>query len=176
MAAKAKQLTLSGKKIVDFSVGEPDFNTPLHIRDAAVAAMQAGRHALHGPQRHHRAAAGRGQGLSRAAWPAICPRASGHFQRSQAFAAQRADRALQPGGRSDRAGAVLGQLRGIGQADRGEGRDRRHAAGGPIQADARACNWKSRCPKARNQGRRRRHHQGGFPDQGVLLTDDSRPQ
>ena len=43
MAAKAKQLTLSGKKIYDFSVGEPDFITPLHIRDAAVAAMQAGR-------------------------------------------------------------------------------------------------------------------------------------
>ena len=43
MAAKAKQLALSGKKVYDFSVGEPDFPTPPHIRDAAVAAMQAGR-------------------------------------------------------------------------------------------------------------------------------------
>ncbi len=42
MAAKAKELSASGKKIFDFSVGEPDFTTPEHICAAAVAAMQAG--------------------------------------------------------------------------------------------------------------------------------------
>ena len=42
MAAKAKELKAAGKTVYDFSVGEPDFNTPQHICDAAVRAMQAG--------------------------------------------------------------------------------------------------------------------------------------
>jgi aspartate aminotransferase len=42
MAAKAKQLKTAGKKVYDFSVGEPDFNTPEHICRAAVQAMRAG--------------------------------------------------------------------------------------------------------------------------------------
>ncbi|HZZ30182.1 MAG TPA: pyridoxal phosphate-dependent aminotransferase [Pirellulales bacterium] len=42
MAAKAKELTAVGKKVYDFSVGEPDFNTPQHICAAADAAMAAG--------------------------------------------------------------------------------------------------------------------------------------
>ena len=42
MAAKAKELKAAGRKVCDFSVGEPDFNTPKHICDAATAAMTAG--------------------------------------------------------------------------------------------------------------------------------------
>src|SRR5215813_10580040 len=42
MAAKAKELTAAGKKVYDFSVGEPDFRTPAHICAAASEAMQAG--------------------------------------------------------------------------------------------------------------------------------------
>ena len=42
MAAKAKELAKSGKKVADFSVGEPDFPTPAHICDAAIAAMHSG--------------------------------------------------------------------------------------------------------------------------------------
>jgi aspartate aminotransferase len=42
MAAKAKALKSAGKKVYDFSVGEPDFNTPEHICRAAVEAMLAG--------------------------------------------------------------------------------------------------------------------------------------
>ncbi len=42
MAAKAKELARSGKTVYDFSVGEPDFTTPGHICEAAVAAMKAG--------------------------------------------------------------------------------------------------------------------------------------
>ncbi|MEX2558554.1 MAG: pyridoxal phosphate-dependent aminotransferase, partial [Pirellulales bacterium] len=42
MAAKAKQLKANGKTVYDFSVGEPDFITPRHIREAAAAAMDAG--------------------------------------------------------------------------------------------------------------------------------------
>jgi aspartate aminotransferase len=42
MAAKAKELSAAGKKVYDFSVGEPDFTTPRHICEAAITAMQAG--------------------------------------------------------------------------------------------------------------------------------------
>lgn len=42
MSAKAKELKAKGETVVDLSVGEPDFNTPKHICEAAVAAMNAG--------------------------------------------------------------------------------------------------------------------------------------
>ncbi|HEY2894946.1 MAG TPA: pyridoxal phosphate-dependent aminotransferase [Pirellulales bacterium] len=42
MAAKAKELKAAAKTVYDFSVGEPDFVTPEHICQAAVAAMRAG--------------------------------------------------------------------------------------------------------------------------------------
>jgi aspartate aminotransferase len=40
--AKARQLKAEGKTVFDFSLGEPDFNTPKHICDAAYQAMLAG--------------------------------------------------------------------------------------------------------------------------------------
>jgi aspartate aminotransferase len=42
MAGKAKELKAAGKTVYDFSVGEPDFITPEHIRQAATEAMNAG--------------------------------------------------------------------------------------------------------------------------------------
>lgn len=42
MAAKARELKASGRTIYDFSVGEPDFNTPAHICEAAIVAMREG--------------------------------------------------------------------------------------------------------------------------------------
>lgn len=41
-AAKAKELKSKGVTVYDFTLGEPDFITPAHIRQAAVAAMEAG--------------------------------------------------------------------------------------------------------------------------------------
>ncbi len=41
-AAKAKALKAQGVTVYDFTLGEPDFNTPEHIQQAAVGAMQAG--------------------------------------------------------------------------------------------------------------------------------------
>ena len=40
--AKARQLKAAGVKVFDFSLGEPDFNTPKHICDAATKAALAG--------------------------------------------------------------------------------------------------------------------------------------
>ena len=42
MAAQAKQLKAAGKTVYDLSLGEPDFNTPQHICQAALEAMEAG--------------------------------------------------------------------------------------------------------------------------------------
>ena len=41
-AARAKELKSTGVAVYDFTLGEPDFITPAHIREAAKAAMDAG--------------------------------------------------------------------------------------------------------------------------------------
>src|SRR5271166_5960696 len=41
--AKARQMKAEGLTVFDFSLGEPDFITPEHIRAAAVAAMNKGQ-------------------------------------------------------------------------------------------------------------------------------------
>ena len=40
--ARAKALERQGKEIVHLEIGEPDFDTPAHIRDAAKRALDAG--------------------------------------------------------------------------------------------------------------------------------------
>lgn len=42
ISAKAKALKASGAHVLNLSLGEPDFDTPRHIREAAVAAMDRG--------------------------------------------------------------------------------------------------------------------------------------
>ncbi|MBK9264093.1 MAG: pyridoxal phosphate-dependent aminotransferase [Polyangiaceae bacterium] len=42
MAAQAARLRAQGHKVFPFSVGEPDFETPRHIREAAAVAIAAG--------------------------------------------------------------------------------------------------------------------------------------
>ena len=37
LSAKAKQMKASGIDVINLSIGEPDFNTPRHVKDAAVA-------------------------------------------------------------------------------------------------------------------------------------------
>ncbi len=42
--AEVNQLIRSGKDIISFCIGQPDFATPEHIQDAAVAAVRGGKH------------------------------------------------------------------------------------------------------------------------------------
>ncbi|HLR17350.1 MAG TPA: aminotransferase class I/II-fold pyridoxal phosphate-dependent enzyme, partial [Alcanivoracaceae bacterium] len=42
VSAKAAELRAQGKDIISLSVGEPDFDTPEHIRDAAIEAINTG--------------------------------------------------------------------------------------------------------------------------------------
>ena len=41
ISAKAKAMKEAGESVVSFGVGEPDFNTPEHIVDAAKVALKA---------------------------------------------------------------------------------------------------------------------------------------
>ena len=43
VSTQAMQLKAQGKDIVSLGAGEPDFDTPEHIRDAAIAAIHAGK-------------------------------------------------------------------------------------------------------------------------------------
>ena len=43
VSTQAMKLKAQGKDIVSLGAGEPDFDTPEHIRDAAIAAIQAGK-------------------------------------------------------------------------------------------------------------------------------------
>ncbi|MFI3175331.1 MAG: pyridoxal phosphate-dependent aminotransferase [Bacillota bacterium] len=43
ISAKAAQLKAEGKDIISFGVGEPDFDTPKHIQDAGISAIQSGQ-------------------------------------------------------------------------------------------------------------------------------------
>jgi aspartate/methionine/tyrosine aminotransferase len=40
--ARARELEREGREIIHLEIGEPDFDTPVHVRDAAAAALAAG--------------------------------------------------------------------------------------------------------------------------------------
>ena len=42
VSARAKAMRAAGKDVLSFDVGEPDFDTPQHIKDACIAALQNG--------------------------------------------------------------------------------------------------------------------------------------
>jgi aspartate aminotransferase len=42
ITAKAKQMQAEGIDVISFGAGEPDFDTPQHIKDAAIKSLQAG--------------------------------------------------------------------------------------------------------------------------------------
>src|SRR6267143_2125142 len=43
MQAKAKAMRAQGINVISFGAGEPDFDTPRHIKDAAIRALEAGQ-------------------------------------------------------------------------------------------------------------------------------------
>ena len=43
MAKKARELKSQGKDVISLSLGEPDFDTPQHIKDAAIHAIDSGK-------------------------------------------------------------------------------------------------------------------------------------
>jgi len=43
VTSRAKQMKADGVDVVSFGAGEPDFDTPDYIKEAAIAAMKAGK-------------------------------------------------------------------------------------------------------------------------------------
>jgi len=43
VSARAKELKAQGKDVIGFGAGEPDFDTPEYIKEAAIAALKAGK-------------------------------------------------------------------------------------------------------------------------------------
>ena len=56
--ARAKAMRKSGIDVIGFGAGEPDFDTPEYIRDAAKRALDQGMTRYTPSQRHDRAAQG----------------------------------------------------------------------------------------------------------------------
>ena len=42
--AKANELASKGKDIINLGIGQPDFNTPINIQEAAIKAIRDGHH------------------------------------------------------------------------------------------------------------------------------------
>ncbi|MBD0271510.1 MAG: aspartate transaminase, partial [Acetobacteraceae bacterium] len=42
MTAKARALKAAGRDVIGLSAGEPDFDTPRNVKDAAIAAIERG--------------------------------------------------------------------------------------------------------------------------------------
>ena len=43
VTTKAAELKAAGRDVIGLGAGEPDFDTPDHIKDAAIAAIKAGK-------------------------------------------------------------------------------------------------------------------------------------
>ena len=56
MQAKARELRRSGIDVISFGAGEPDFDTPERIKNAAIQRDAAGPHEVHRGRRRARAA------------------------------------------------------------------------------------------------------------------------
>ena len=50
VSTRAQELQAAGESVINLGVGEPDFDTPLHIREAAIEAMNAGKTRYAPPQ------------------------------------------------------------------------------------------------------------------------------
>ena len=82
--ARAKALEAQGHSIVFLGIGEPDYDTPAHIVEAAKGALDAGIHALRAVARHHRGARGDRSGRRAAARLRVARVPRGRHARRQA--------------------------------------------------------------------------------------------
>ena len=60
IATKARHMIAEGKNVISLSQGEPDFDTPRNVKDAAIRAIEAGETQIHRRRRHAGAAQGGG--------------------------------------------------------------------------------------------------------------------
>lgn len=63
--AKAKALAAAGEDVCGFAAGEPDFDTPEHIKEACIAALKARQDQVCSYAGHRAASPGAGGQVSR---------------------------------------------------------------------------------------------------------------
>ena len=85
MGAEAKKLKSQGIEVLDFALGEPDFNTPANIREAAIRAMNAGQTHYTPPAGIPELRSAVAAALHAAAWTADRSGTGGDLQRGQAL-------------------------------------------------------------------------------------------
>ena len=110
ITAHALRLKAEGRDIISLAAGEPDFDTPANIRDAAKAAIDRGETRYTAPEgipELRRAIAAKFARENRLDY---APDAGHRLDRRQAGAVQRAARHAEPRRRGDHPRALLGQL------------------------------------------------------------------
>ena len=162
ITALATELKAAGRDIVSLSVGEPDFDTPDNIKEAAIAAMRRGETkytTFDGTIELKSAVAAKFKRENGLDYDALAD----HDQhRRQAGALQRDGRDDQPGRRGRDPGAVLGVVSGDGAAVR------RHAGAGAVPAE-------QRLQAAARGSRRGDHAQDQMADPELAVEPDRAP-
>ena len=81
---KAADLKAQGRDVIGLGAGEPDFDTPQNIKDAAKAAIDQGRDQIHRRGRHARAEEGNRRQIQARERPRLHARADHRGLRRQA--------------------------------------------------------------------------------------------
>ena len=97
MGAEARRLKAKGVEVLDFALGEPDFDTPANIQQAAFKAISGGLTHYTPPAGHSRASPGDRGPLYPASRPHDRCRPGRRIERRQTFVAQCPDGRLRPG-------------------------------------------------------------------------------
>ena len=134
---KARALKAAGRDVIGLGAGEPDFDTPDNIKQAAIKAIESGRAskytAVEGLAELKQAVVGKFKRENNLDYK---PNQIIVSHRRQAGALQRADGDAEPRRRGHHPGAVLGQLSRHGAARRRRAGDRADAHGGRLQDEA----------------------------------------
>ena len=137
---KAKDLARTGVDVVAMTAGEPDFQPPEHVLEAAHEAIRKGMTKYHPGRRHPGTARGGLCKVQAGERARVQPQSNQRFDRRQASPLQR----LHVGAESRRRGhcscALLGVVPGAGAA-----RGRRHGAGHGPGPRTVSCRASKRC-------------------------------
>ena len=136
---KARELKAAGRDVIGLGAGEPDFDTPDNIKQAAIKAIERGRDQVHRGRRHPRAQGGDRRQVQARERARLQAGPDHRRHRRQAGALQRADGDAEPGRRGDHPGALLGELSRHGRcspAARRSSVDDRCADGFKLQPEA----------------------------------------
>ncbi len=131
---KARDLIAAGRDVISLGVGEPDFDTPDNIKEAAIAAIRRGEtkytavEGIRSCARRSRSSSSAENGLDYSVPPDL--RGAGR----QGHRLQRADGDAEPRRRGHRAGALLGELSRHRPAGGRQAGDARDASGRRLQA------------------------------------------